>query len=252
MATNQPVTTFYNTSDSQLNINKQPEQFYPNNVDYHAVQSTPLIDYKRNLPVITRDTTGESAALCFFAYGMTTTLYNLSLVGAYDNNAQLMSLELVFGGFVLFISGILEWIKGNTINGLVWTNIGALWIINVFAGIFQMWGWAPAPDKYMSGCYMLIWWLFTLFFAISTLTMDPISMVAGFTICINFLLVTISNFCGGKKNLLKVAGYFGIISGVTAYYLACRMYLNAAFGKVMMPNFGKGEVLMSPIKPKYE
>lgn len=249
MATNVPEVTVYNPTESNIQLNNQ-NQLYPN-VNYQYLQANPIIDYKRSLPVLPRDIHGESISLCLFSYGLTTILFNLSLVGAYENSSLLLAIEFVFGGCVLFFSGLLEWIKGNTTMGISWMNVGSIWLINVCDALFNKWGWAGPADKNAYGTYFLVWWVFTVFFLICVLDSDPLTILALVTVSANFLLITISYYAESSK-VLKVAGYFGIVSGVVAYYLAGKLYINDHYKKVLLPAFGKGEVLGSPIKPKYE
>ena len=84
------------------------------------------------------------------------------------------------------------------------------------------------------GFYLLLWFVFTGFMFIGTLRHNRATQVVFGTLTILFLLLAVANFTGSAM-VHMIAGYVGIVCGLSAIYNAMGQIINQEFGKTVMP-----------------
>lgn len=112
--------------------------------------------------VVNEDRSGEIAELGLFAFGLTTMLASLADCEAYDSCSIILAMGIAYGGICQFITGILEWIKGDGFTGVAFSSYGSFWVAFVLIHAIADWGWAAGPSEDALGCFLLIWALFDL------------------------------------------------------------------------------------------
>ncbi|KAK4704139.1 uncharacterized protein P7C70_g2075, partial [Phenoliferia sp. Uapishka_3] len=135
------------------------------------------------------------------------------------------------GGLGLFISGLLEWVLGNTFPATVFTTFGGFWF--AFGFLLQpSQGIATALDgalgkEYNTGVAIyLIWWaLLTFIYMIAALRTNVVFVLLfGFleiTFCLliaTFLRIGNQNFTN-LASYLHAAGAFGFLTSLMGWYL---------------------------------
>jgi len=139
------------------------------------------------------------APLGLMGFGMTTVLLNLHNAGFFALGSMILAIGIFYGGIAQIIAGILEYKKGNTFGMTAFTSYGLFWISLVALLIMP---------KFISGFEgpgdTILFWLLALGHFV-----DPV-----FTI---------------------IAGYEGIICGLSAIYLAMAQVMNETFGKTILP-----------------
>ncbi len=84
------------------------------------------------------------------------------------------------------------------------------------------------------GVYLLFWGIFTLGMFVGTLKMNRALQVVFGSLTLLFLLLAIADFSG--NHLIKtIAGFEGIICGMSALYAAIAQILNEIYGRKLMP-----------------
>jgi succinate-acetate transporter protein len=142
---------------------------------------------------------------------------------------------IFYGGLAQIIAGILEYKKGNTFGvtaftsyGLFWLSFVALVIIpNLITGV-------TAPDSTALATYLFMWGLFTFMMFISTLKKNKALQFVFISLAILFWLLTLGDFTG-NATITMIAGYEGIICGLSAIYLAMAEVINETYGKTILP-----------------
>jgi succinate-acetate transporter protein len=183
-----------------------------------------------------KDLTANPAPLGLMAFGMTTVLLNIHNAGFYPMNAMILSMGFFYGGLAQVVAGIMEWKKGNTFGTTAFTSYGFFWLTLV--GIVLL----PksetysgfATDSFPFAAYLFMWGIFTLFMFIGTLRGSRALSVVFLTLAILFFLLAAGNYLGSAA-ILKIAGYEGIFTGLSAIYTALGQVLNEAYGKKMVP-----------------
>ena len=84
------------------------------------------------------------------------------------------------------------------------------------------------------GFYLLFWGIFTLFMFIGTLRHTRTAQVVFSTLTVLFFLLAIANFTGSDL-IHTIAGYVGIVCGLSAIYNSVGQILNEEYGKTILP-----------------
>ncbi len=182
---------------------------------------------------IVKDTTANPAPLGLLGFGATTLLLNLHNAGLFGLNDMIMMMGLFYGGFVQIIAGIQENKKGNTFGATAFTSYGAFWWTLVGVWVLNKAGYMAA-DHIALGSYMFVWGIVTLIFFIGTLNGPTIGKIVFGSVTLLFVLLGL-HFFFESASLGKIAGYVGIVAGLSAMYEAAALILNEKYGKVILP-----------------
>ena len=176
------------------------------------------------------------APLGLMGFGATTVLLNLHNAGiiAGASLGMIFAMGIFYGGIAQVIAGILEFRKGNTFGTLAFTSYGLFWISLVALLFFPKMGLAEPVDNVSMAFYLGIWGLFTAYMFVGTLKKNRALQVVFATLTILFFLLAIGDYT--KIDWIKtLAGYEGILCGLSAIYLACAEVLNETYGRKLLP-----------------
>jgi len=112
---------------------------------------------------------------------------------------------------------------------LFWLTLVATWVIpgaNAPNG-----GATPAP--YL-GWYLFLWGLFTFLMWIGTFGKNRALQFVFLSLWILFLLLAVRDWTG-SETIGKIAGFEGIVCGLSAVYLAMAEIINEARGRTILP-----------------
>ena len=171
--------------------------------------------------------------LGLLGFGMTTVLLNLHNAGLLPLSIVIVAMGIALGGLAQIIAGIRELCQGNTFAGTAFTAYGLFWWslviiwINPFEGI-------EAASKVAMGYYLLLWGIFTLFMFIGTLKHNRATQVVFGSLTILFILLALGDFTG-NHTITTIAGFEGILCGLSAIYSAMGQIVNGEFGKEIIP-----------------
>ena len=184
------------------------------------------------------------APLGLLAFGMTTTMLNLSNAGFIPLDSVILSLGLLFGGIAQVIAGAFEFRKGNTFGMTAFISYGFFWICMVFILSPAEFFGATASTPYVSttsslAAFLFLWGLFSLFMFLGTLRINGALMFVFGTLFILFFLLA-AGFGWGNSDVLKFAGYEGTVCGLSAIYTAAAHVLNEVYKKTVLPIFPVG------------
>ena len=185
--------------------------------------------------MVEKNLMANPAPLGLMGFGMTTVLLNIHNAGFIALGSMILAMGIFYGGLAQIIAGILEYKKGNTFGvtaftsyGLFWLSFVALVIIpNLITGI-------TAPNSTALATYLFMWGLFTFMMFISTLKKNKALQFVFISLAILFWLLTLGDFTG-NATITMIAGYEGIICGLSAIYLAMAEVINETYGKTILP-----------------
>jgi len=184
--------------------------------------------------IVLKENTANPAPLGLLGFGLTTILLNIHNAGGFAMGSSILAMGITIGGISQVIAGIMEWKKNNTFGTTAFTAYGFFWISLVLLIMLPKMGLATAPDKNEMSAYLALWGLFTLFMFIGTLRLNVALQVVFGTLVILFFLLAIGDYL--ENSLIKViAGYEGIICGLSAFYAAMAQVLNEVYGKIILP-----------------
>ena len=176
------------------------------------------------------------APLGLLGFGMTTVLLNLHNAGFYSLNSMILAMGLFYGGLAQVIAGVMEYRKGNTFGttafcsyGLFWWSLVAL-IIMPTVSFFEV----AKPLETAMAAYFFMWGLFTAIMFFGSLKTNRALQFVFASLAILFFLLTTRDLTG-SATIGTLAGYEGIICGLSAFYLALAEVLNEVHGKTILP-----------------
>jgi len=183
------------------------------------------------------------ASLGLMGFGMTTVLLNLHNAGFYSLDSMILAMGLVYGGLAQVIAGIMEYKKGNTFGTVAFTSYGLFWWSLVLLLAFPectlfnvYWTYYLHPSPTAMAAYFFMWGLFTFVMFFGTLKTNRASQFVFLSLAILFFLLTAEKLTGSTV-IGTIAGYEGIICGLSAVYTALAEVLNEVYGKTVLPLF---------------
>jgi succinate-acetate transporter protein len=181
------------------------------------------------------DKLANPAPLGLLAFGMTTVLLNLHNAGLYPLDSMILAMGFAYGGIAQIIVGSMEFKKGNTFGTVAFTSYGLFWWSLVVLLLLPKSGLGvEAPSTAALAAYFFIWGLFTLVMFFGTLRTNRILQTVFASLAILFFLLTARELTGNAL-LATIAGYEGIICGLSAVYLGLAEVLNEANGRTVLP-----------------
>ena len=181
-----------------------------------------------------KDTTGNPAPLGLLGFGMTTVLLNFHNAGFYPLNTMILGMGIFYGGIAQIIAGVMEWKKGNTFAGTAFTSYGAFWLLLVALLTLPKMGMGTATSEGAMAAFFFMWGLFTLVMFIGTLKLNKALQVVFGSLVILYLLLCIRDATGSAV-VGKIAGYEGIVCGLSAIYAGLAQVLNEVYGRIVWP-----------------
>ncbi len=171
------------------------------------------------------------APLGLMGFGATTVLLNIHNAGFFPIGSMILAMGIFYGGIAQIIAGILEFKKGNTFGMTAFTSFGSFWLTLVFILVFKN---LPGNSTSFMGWYLFVWGLFTFLMWIGTFGKNRALQFIFLSLFILFWLLAIRDWTG-STTIGTVAGYEGIICGLSAIYLAMAEVINESFGRVVLP-----------------
>lgn len=186
--------------------------------------------------IITRqqDLTSNPAPLGLMGFGMTTVLLNLHNAGLFELGSMILAMGIFYGGLAQIIAGIMEWKKGNTFGTTAFTSYGLFWLTLVYLILLPKMGLVEAPGNVAMGAYLIMWGIFTGCLFIGTLKLNKALQFVFASLTVLFFLLAIGDLTGSAV-IKHIAGYEGIVCGLSAIYAAIAQVLNEVYGKTVLP-----------------
>ena len=185
-------------------------------------------------PVPANDGTANPAPLGLCAFGMTTVLLNFHNAGFFDLNSMVLAMGIFYGGLAQVIAGIIEARKNNTFGLTAFTSYGFFWLSLVALIVMPKLGWITAASDDAMVAYLALWGFFTFCLFFGTLRLNRALQFVFGSLTILFILLAVGDFTG-NISIKHLAGYEGIICGLSAIYTGIANVLNEVYGKVVLP-----------------
>jgi succinate-acetate transporter protein len=175
------------------------------------------------------------APLGLMGFGMTTVLLNIHNAGFFPVSSMILAMGIFYGGIAQIIAGIMEFKKGNTFGTTAFISYGSFWLTLVALWVIPGTG-APnggaTPVAFM-GWYLLIWGVFTFFMWLGTFGKNRVVQFIFLSLTVLFGLLAARDWTG-SATIGKIAGFEGIVCGLSAIYLAMAEVLNEVKGRTVL------------------
>lgn len=181
-----------------------------------------------------KEATANPAPLGLLAFGMTTVLLNLHNAGFFALGTMILAMGIFYGGIAQIIAGIMEWKKNNTFGTTAFISYGLFWLTLVALLVMPVMGWGQAQETTGMVAYLVMWGLFTLVMFFGTLKANRALQFVFATLTILFFLLAIGDATGSAV-VTKIAGYEGIICGLSAMYAGLAQVINEVNNRTVWP-----------------
>ncbi len=188
---------------------------------------------------VLKDTTANPGPLGLMAFGMTTVLLNIHNAGIYELNAMILAMGIFYGGMAQVFAGWMEWKKGNTFATVAFSSYGLFWLLLVGLILLPKLTFIDGAADLASsltalGWFFMFWGIFTFLMFIGTLRINRSLQVVFLTLSILFWLLAIRDWTGSEL-IGKIAGWEGILTGLSAMYGSIAQIWNELYGRVVLP-----------------
>ncbi|MBN2645087.1 MAG: acetate uptake transporter [Desulfuromonadaceae bacterium] len=181
-----------------------------------------------------QDTTANPAPLGLLGFGMTTVLLNLHNAGFFPLDAMILAMGVFYGGIGQIIVGVMEWKKNNTFGATAFTSYGLFWLTLVALILLPKTGMVAASSPFAMGFYLSTWGLFSAVLFLGTFRLNRALQVVFGLLVILFFLLAAADFSGNHA-LKIIAGYEGILCGLSAIYTGLAQVMNEVFNREVAP-----------------
>lgn len=148
--------------------------------------------------------------------------------------AVVVPFAFAYGGLAQIIAGIFEFKNENTFGAVAFTSYGLFWWWYTFLFWTVGAGWLKAPSPSAVGIALLLWGVFTLGMWISTFRSNRALWCVFLFLWVTFFLLSAGDLGFGAQ--FRIAGgWLGLLTGVTALYVAFAEVTNATFSKTVFP-----------------
>jgi succinate-acetate transporter protein len=179
------------------------------------------------------------APLGLLGFGMTTVLLNLHNADFYPLNSMILAMGMAYGGLAQVIAGIMEYKRGNTFGTVAFSSYGLFWWSLVLLLVLprtEIWDVPAIVDSAAMAAYFFMWGLFTFIMFFGTLKTNRALQFVFLSLAVLFFLLTAKELTG-NADVGIIAGYEGIICGLSAVYTALAEVLNEIYEKTVLPLF---------------
>ncbi len=167
-----------------------------------------------------KDKTANPTPLGFTGLGLAAVLLSLSYIGLYPVDSMVVSMAIFLGGFAQVFAGIMAWKKGvflvarhSVHSGFSGSPLQDFYLCLHLAGLRALNHWHLQRISSSGGVY-------TFIMLIATLKLGSKAIMFIFvTLFLLFMLLAVINGTG-NTGLLVIAGYVGLIMGLSALYTA--------------------------------
>jgi succinate-acetate transporter protein len=180
-------------------------------------------------------TLANPAPLGLMGFGITTVLLNLSNAGVFPVDSIILAMGMFYGGIAQIIAGAMEFRKGNTFGTTAFLSYGLFWESFAFLLMLPHLGLGSfGPSNASLQAYLVMWGVFTLLMFIATFRLNGALMTVFGTLFILFFLLAagVTN-----SNVQTIAGYEGVLCGLSAMYAGIAQVINEVYGKTILPIF---------------
>ena len=181
-----------------------------------------------------RDTTANPVPLGLIGLGMSILLLNLHFAGFFPMDAMILGMGTFCGGLEQVMVGIMAWKKNNIFAATAFSSFGLFWLSLVAITLSPGMGFNAPTSPLAMGSYLSIWALFTAgVFLASFRRSRAIRVVFGLLLA--FFILLAAGSASASETLIHLAGYVGILSGLSAIYTGLGHVMNEMFRKSLFP-----------------
>jgi len=173
------------------------------------------------------------------AFGVTTIVLSAVNAGLLPHEAipAVVPLAFAYGGLAQLVAGILEFKTGNTFGMVAFTSYAMFWWWFAFLQWSVGAGWLKAPPPVAGGTILLVWGIFTFLLWVVSFRLSKAVWSIFLLLWLTFFLLASGDFgySIGSLTCGTIGGYFGLLTGIDALFVAFLEVLNATANRIVVP-----------------
>lgn len=179
----------------------------------------------------------DPAPVGLAGFALTTLLLSIINTGLLKEGGAILPVLAVaafYGGIAQFVAGLFEFRRGNTFGATAFMSYGAFWL--TYWWLVQH--LAVAGDVHNAlGLYLLGWGIFTAYMAVAALRVSLAVLAVLVLLTLTYVFLAVGSFQGGAppQVMTQVGGWFGIVTGLTAWYASAAAVINATHRRTLLP-----------------
>lgn len=217
-------------------LKRRPDFHTPplHNPAYAASSATPTASFQTKHACQVCDTTANPVPLGLIGLGMSIMLLNFHFAGFFPMDAMIVGMGTFCGGVEQVMVGIMAWKKNNIFAATAFSSFGLFWLSLVAITLSPSLSVSGSTSPVAMGFYLSIWAIFTAgIFLASFRRSRAIQVVFGLLLV--FFLLLAAGTASASPTLIHIAGYAGILSGISAIYTGLAHVMNELFHKSLFP-----------------
>jgi len=189
--------------------------------------------------VLVAPRTANPGPLGLAGFGLTTVVLSAINAGLLPHEAVpvVVPLAFAYGGVAQLIAGVLEFKVGNTFGMVAFTSYGLFWWLFAFLQWTIGAGWLKGPPAAGVATVLLMWGVFTFLLWIVTFRLSKAVWSIFLLLWITFFLLAWGDYgySLGSVPCGRIGGYFGLLTGLDALFVAFIEVLNATANRIVFP-----------------
>ncbi|WBO61989.1 acetate uptake transporter [Streptomyces camelliae] len=180
---------------------------------------------------------GDPAPLGLAGFAFTTLLLsivNTNLLKEAGAIVPVLGLAAFYGGLAQFVAGLFEFRRGNTFGATALVSYAAFWLS--YWWIAQRLAFAGDVHNAL-GLFLLGWCIFTAYMAVAAFRVSLAVLMVLVLLALTYLFLAIGAFQTGAQPhaMTQVGGWFGIATGLVAWYASAAGVINETHGRTVLP-----------------
>jgi succinate-acetate transporter protein len=201
--------------------------------------ATEQVPERAGAAAVADPTIADPGPLGLAAFAATTfmlSVFNAQLIKPASLALVFLPFALFYGGIAQLLAGMWEFKKANTFGALAFTSYGAFWLTDWYLRT-SIAPKLPLLEAHKAvGLFLLTWTIFTAYMFVATFRINgALVAVFGFLL-VTFALLTYGQW-GQHVSIVKLGGWFGIITALLAWYTSFAGLLTQTWGRVVLPVF---------------
>jgi succinate-acetate transporter protein len=182
----------------------------------------------------------DPAALGFGGLALNTFLFSMVNAGMIpaESLGAILCMAFSYGGLAQFTAGMWDLRRGSVFGGTFFSSIGAFWMGLAATLILQDRGILPVIPAVGMAVLYTAWGIFTGYASAAAVKTSKAATIVLATLTMLLFLLAAGEF---NPMIRVIAGYEGIISGLTAWYTSAGTLINAVHGRELIPLGAAGE-----------
>ncbi|MCL2025939.1 MAG: acetate uptake transporter [Leptospirales bacterium] len=200
--------------------------------DNNLINPEETASKRRVIHLASKSHLANPAPFGFWAFAMTTVLFNIHNAGFYPLSPMLLAMGIFCGGISQIFAGIIEFKRGSAFGALAFTSFGFFWLTLMFT-LIKPWG-LEATSDFSMGIYFIVWGVFTFFIFVNSFKGNKATRVVFAALTVLYVLLAARDLTGSEF-IGTIAGLEGIFCGLCAAYVALAETLKEIWGKTVLP-----------------